>query len=205
MKYNKNGFTLIELLAVITIMGILMLVSIPAVSRTIENTRRSTYVNTAKTYINEIKSAVASDELLLNSSGENISALGSGCYYYGFDSSQPSGQDLVEQGGKSPWGNIDIQGYILVKKDVGANGKTTYDYAIRMLDKNDSIRRGIAYPTIESNLTRSSVSSDHQSGYYLRKAPAANTSDVYPWESGKKVSTASGSNIVVCKELKLMD
>ena len=74
-----------------------------------------------------------------------------------------------------------------------------------MLDKSDSIRRGIAYPTIESNLTRSSVSSDHQSGYYLRKAPAANTSDVYPWESGKKVSTASGSNIVVCKELKLMD
>ena len=30
-KLNKKGFTLIELLAVITIMGILMLVAIPAV------------------------------------------------------------------------------------------------------------------------------------------------------------------------------
>ena len=32
-KLNRNGFTLIELLAVITILGILMIVAIPAVSR----------------------------------------------------------------------------------------------------------------------------------------------------------------------------
>ena len=38
-KINSKGFTLIELLAVITIMGILMLVAIPAVSRTIEKRR----------------------------------------------------------------------------------------------------------------------------------------------------------------------
>lgn len=42
---NKKGFTLIELLAVITIMGILMMVAIPSVSRTIEKSRQDTFVN----------------------------------------------------------------------------------------------------------------------------------------------------------------
>ena len=51
-KKAKKGFTLVELLAVITIMGILMLVAIPAVSRTIENSRRDTFMDTAKAYIN---------------------------------------------------------------------------------------------------------------------------------------------------------
>ena len=60
---NSKGFTLIELLAVITIMGILMLVAIPAVSRTIENSRRDTFMNTAKSYINAVKNAAAADEI----------------------------------------------------------------------------------------------------------------------------------------------
>ena len=38
MKNNK-GFTLVELLAVIVIMGILMMVSIPSVKGTIDNSR----------------------------------------------------------------------------------------------------------------------------------------------------------------------
>ena len=53
MKNNK-GFTLIELLAVITIMGILMMVAIPTVSRTIENSRKDTFVDTAKKYADSV-------------------------------------------------------------------------------------------------------------------------------------------------------
>ena len=131
-KMNKKGFTLIELLAVITIMGILMLVSIPAVSRTIEN---------------EIKTAVASDELKCSST--MISALGTGDYYYEFDSNNNSGKDLVEQGGRSSWGNVHVKGYVKVHKAVNANGKTKYTYYIKMTDTQG---RGIQTETEETSL-----------------------------------------------------
>ena len=176
-KMNKKGFTLIELLAVITIMGILMLVSIPAVSRTIENTRRSTFANTAKTYINEIKTAVASDELKCSST--MISALGTGNYYYEFDSNNNSGKDLVEQGGRSSWGNVHVKGYVRVQKTVNANGKTKYTYYIKMTDTQG---RGIQTETEETNITRSSVATSLPSG---KTAAAVYNGSVAPSGSNK--------------------
>ena len=72
MKKNLKsaGFTLIELLAVITIMGILMMVAIPSVSRTIENSRRDTFADVAKQYINTIRDA----------DGKYILNIGTGAY-----------------------------------------------------------------------------------------------------------------------------
>ena len=45
---KKNGFTLIELLAVIIILGILMIIAIPSVTKYISDSRKSSYINTAK-------------------------------------------------------------------------------------------------------------------------------------------------------------
>ena len=158
-KLNGKGFTLIELLAVITIMGILMLVAIPAVSRTIENTRRDTFVSTAKSYINAMKNSVAADEIYVGS--DPISAKGAGCYYYGFDTEANNGQtatELMEQGGKSSWGNAHVKGYIAITKTVSedSNGvlKTRYEYSIFMVDAG---KHGIPKITKESELRRTAV------------------------------------------------
>ena len=45
---NRKGFTLIELLAVIIILGVIMLIAIPSVTRYISDSRKSSYIDTAK-------------------------------------------------------------------------------------------------------------------------------------------------------------
>ncbi len=58
MRRNRDGFTLIELLAVITIMGVLMIIAVPAINAIILNSRKNVYVNDAKTYMQEGRKAV---------------------------------------------------------------------------------------------------------------------------------------------------
>ena len=55
---NKKGFTLIELLAVIIILGILMIIAIPSVTKYISDSRKSSYVDTAKEIIAGARNAV---------------------------------------------------------------------------------------------------------------------------------------------------
>ena len=60
---SKKGFTLVELLAVIVIMGILMMVAIPSISRVIENSRKDTFVDIAKSYADAAKTLLTADTL----------------------------------------------------------------------------------------------------------------------------------------------
>lgn len=135
-KQNQQGFTLIELLAVITIMGILMMVAIPSVSRTIENSRRDTFKDTGLAYLAAIKNSVAQDELTCNS--KPISAVDAGYYYYAFSSTKASGTDLMQSGGKSSWGNAEVAGVIMIKKSVDGT-RTKYEYSMEFVD---SVGRG---------------------------------------------------------------
>ena len=163
MKKNLKsaGFTLIELLAVITIMGILMMVAIPSVSRTIENSRRDTFADVAKEYINTVRNAVLADELTCGTgtNAQSVGATPDGLYYYRIDTTAPGTKDLMESGGKSSWSNAEIQGYVAWYKKTtqataSANGKTQTTYATLLVDAG---QHGLDRFTLETDISRSKV------------------------------------------------
>ena len=141
-KLDRKGFTLIELLAVITILGILMLILIPSVSRIIENSRKNTFLSTAKNYANAVRDEWAADNLYCSrGSGTGAvtnklaSSLNTGQFYIYVQSEDVGGasaqlpsaysngtaqnalsnfEQLINSGGRSSWGNNEIYGYVRV-------------------------------------------------------------------------------------------
>ncbi len=68
MKKSEKGFTLIEILAVIIILGVLLIIAVPSVSNYISDSRKSVYIDTAKSYIREVKKKVSSMEYYFDDS-----------------------------------------------------------------------------------------------------------------------------------------
>lgn len=158
-KINSKGFTLIELLAVITIMGILMMVAIPSISRTIENSRRDTFGDVAKAYVNAVRNAILADEITCN--GVAASATETGIYYLKLDTaSDENTQNLMESGGKSSWANANVKGYVKWVKTVEDDKyKTVYSVSLR-----DTGKHGTKDATdsdselVESEIKRANIS-----------------------------------------------
>ena len=191
-KMNSKGFTLIELLAVITIMGILMMVAIPSVSRTIENSRRDTFANIAHEYINAVRNGVLADNIecfpnaTYNASGELTaygdgvvaSATADGTYYFQINTEDQNTKDLMESGGKSPFGNAEMKGYIKWVKTSTPNSrgdlKTKTKYTMVL---TDSGKHGFTTELEEASIKRSNVNTN--TGTLADEKPAS-TSTVTP-------------------------
>lgn len=200
MKKNLRsaGFTLIELLAVITILGILMMVAIPSVSRTIENSRRDTFGDVAKEYVNTVRNAVLADEL--ECGGQSVGATPDGLYYYRIDTTAQGTKDLMESGGKSSWSNAELQGYIgwykktATTKEDGENTKTTTTYSVLLVDAG---QHGIDKFTKESEISRSKVTSAATTTKYDKDGADGSAGVATPTYANYGVDGASG-NAVEC-------
>lgn len=133
MNKKNNGFTLIELLAVVTILGILLLIAIPGVNRLISNSRKNTYVTVAKEYIKSAKNLITSGEYEMDNA--------SFTYYI------PAVCLPIESRQQSPYGDFK-EAYVGVTYENG-----TYNY---FWTSRDTSNRGIEL-TFEDGLKRSKV------------------------------------------------
>ena len=115
---NKKGFTLIELLAVIIILGILMIIAIPAVTEYISSSRKSAYITTATRYIDGVRNKVNAAEIPVY----DIETT----YYI------PGSCVSMEKGGKSPYGDW-REYYVVVTYD-----GTGYDYYWTSRDESNT-------------------------------------------------------------------
>ena len=139
-----------------------MMVAIPSVSRTIENSRRDTFADVAKEYINTVRNAVLADELTCGT-GENAQSVGAtpdGVYYYEINTADQGTKDLMESGGKSSWSNAEIKGFVAWKKETKTTGgtagntKTTTTYATALVDAG---QHGLDKFTLETDISRAKV------------------------------------------------
>lgn len=127
---NNKGFTLIELLAVIVILGILMIVAIPQVTRYIEQSKRDAYIDNAKAYINAARYAYLNDEFS-NTTGCGL----------GENARIPITKLAVDNSGKSPFGGV-IEGFVtIISEEIDNSSKPDdviykYSYYITLKDKN---------------------------------------------------------------------
>ena len=156
-RLNKAGFTLIELLAVITIMGILMMVAIPSVSRTIENSRRDTFADNALTYVNTVRNAVMADELTCGTgaNAKTVSATANGTYYFVINTSEQQTKDLMEKVALSSWGSAEITGYVKWTKATNTTtNRTTTEYYVKLRDTGS---HGFKDEVAEKDVSRAKI------------------------------------------------
>jgi len=150
MKKQK-GFTLIELLAVIVVLGLLLAIAIPSVTKYVNQSRKKTLVTSINSYV---------DALIIELNNMSYTFTDEDTIY-----AVPIECISMEKGGSNPFGewliaSEDYWGYVLVQYD-----KLTSDYRYGFTFM-DSSGHGM-YPTVIDKIDKSG--NDIALGYRLNK------------------------------------
>jgi len=156
-RINKKGFTLIELLAVIIILGVLLLIAVPSVSKYIQNSREKTYATNLSKLVDAVSSEVNSyNDPYTFSTGEYL-VVPIVCLDLERGSSQ-----------KSPFSDYKaLQSYVVVTR----NGENGFEYKVTALDET-GFGAALAEPDavkIETTVTPVAIKADAtaKTGYTL--------------------------------------
>ena len=117
---NKKGFTLIEMIAVVVILGIVMIIAVPAVTSYIRGSDDSVYVNSMASYLQEAKLLYSEKQIGPYIGTNEIMVI-------------PIGNIKLEKGNtdSSPYGKIIFsQSYIVVEKT-----EKSVRYYVSVIDK----------------------------------------------------------------------
>lgn len=169
---DNKGFTLIELLAVIVILGVLMIIAVPMVTKYIKQAKQDAFVDTAKSYINSARYGYMNGDYTKPDTCTTLDSGNGGTIYIKFRYIE-----VEKTGGKSSFNKPIKQDESYVKIESTVNGQ--YTYSVYMLDSGGNVIK----LTKESDLTRTSVtteSSSDGSGFEERKACVHDTYDAIP-------------------------
>jgi len=123
MKKNEKGFTLVELLAVIVILGLLMAIAIPSVTKYITQSRKKTLISSVDSYVTAVTTAVNDNEFGALSKEDTM-------YYIPVSNEEDNSCISLEKGGTDPFGNWK-EAYVVVNYD---SDNYSYDYYFTFYD-----------------------------------------------------------------------
>ena len=186
---KKKAFTLIELLAVIIILGILMIIAIPSVTMYISDSRKNTYVETAKNLIGSTRNMVNQGKLGMYDMDAT--------YYI------PTSCIKTENGADSPYGKFE-KSFVVVTY----NGKG-YDYYWISVDETGQGVRNITpvdklnIDNIESDITSNEIEEIvNSTGIEERSIILVLNGDCIKWNDEKLATYSVGINGGISTKIK---
>lgn len=124
-EMNKRGFTLIELLAVIVILGVLLAIAVPSVSKYISVSKKSTYIDNAQVY-----ASTAREQAMLGTFKFPVNQNEATVVYFS------ALTEHLDKGGKiSPYGAAyKPENSFIVIANIGTAEEPSYKYYIAAVD-----------------------------------------------------------------------
>ena len=184
---NKKGFTLIELMAVIIILGVLMIIAVPSVTKYIEESRKNGYVTTAKNIANGVRNMLYSGALKLDDKNTT--------YYVDARCAK------TENAYKSPYGDF-VNAYVVV-----APSYDNYEYFWTSVDNAGRGVKGLInvnnldVENIEADINSSDITTDRgidDRDYIVRVNESCQKGESET-RTGPKIDSITGKPIFLCR------